>query len=238
MMESKICQPAPLLAKEIIERTKKLGAALLCDGMKGMGVPRDGCMDAGINPVDIGMRVVGTAFTLSAEPGDNLPIHLAMKLMKDGYVMVIDGKNHQEHPYFGDLLTRQAQAMGASGIVIDGYIRDRDELVEMGFPVFSRGFMQRGPLKKEPGQINCVISCGGVKVCPGDLVIGDADGVTVVPRDKIPAALEAAEKKDSYERDRRAKIEKYVNARKNGGELFNLSPAWVDEQLASLGVKL
>lgn len=93
-------------------------------------------------------------------------------------------------------------------------------------------------MKKNPGRVNCPITCGGVRVNPGDLVVGDADGVTVVPREKIEEALAAAEKKDAYEVERREKIQAYTHAKVSGGKLFNLSPAWVDKQLVGLGIKL
>lgn len=238
MIEAKINKPAPLLPEEIIARANKLGAALLADGMKGLGVQNDGAMRREINPITMEMRVVGTAFTLETEDGDNLPIHLAMKLLKDGYVMVIDGKGYTGTAYFGDLIARQARAMGAGGIIVDGCVRDRDEIAEMGYPVYSIGYMQKGPGKKNPGRVNCPITCGGVVVNPGDLVVADADGVTVVPKDKLEEALAAAEKKNAYEFDRRDLIDKYIEAKKNNGELFNLSPGWVDEQLKDLGIEL
>ena len=237
-MDVKINKPAPLLPAVIIDRAKALGAALLADGMKGLEVDHDGAMAKNINPVDINMRAVGTAFTLETENGDNLPIHLSMKLLSEGYILVIDGKGYSEKAYFGDLIARQARAMGATAMVIDGCVRDRDEIVEMGYPVFSAGFMQRGPGKKSPGRINCPIICGGVKVCPGDLVVGDSDGVTVVPREKIEETLAAAEKKNAYEIERRAKIASYMDAKATGEQLFNLSPAWVDEQLKDLGIQV
>ena len=237
-MESAINLPAPLLPEEVIERAKALGAALLADGMKGLGVENDGAMSRDINPVDIRMRTVGTAFTLETENGDNLPIHLSMKLLSEGYVMVIDGKGFSGSAYFGDLIARQARAVGAEAMIIDGCVRDRDELTEMGYPVFAAGFMQRGPGKKSPGRINCPITCGGVFVHPGDLVVGDSDGVTVVPREKVEEALSAAEKKNAYEIQRRERIQAYMDAKAAGGELFNLSPDWVDAQLAGLGIKL
>lgn len=236
-MESKINFPAPLLPDSVIQRAKALGAALLADGMKGLGVENDGAMSRDINPVDIQMRAVGTAFTLETEGGDNLPIHLSMKLLSEGYVMVIDGKGFSGTAYFGDLIARQARAVGAAAMIVDGCVRDRDELTEMGYPVFAAGFMQRGPGKRNPGRINCPITCGGVRVSPGDLVVGDADSVTVVPREKIEEALAAAEKKNAYELERREKIRAYTDAKSSGGSLFNLSPAWVDEQLAGLGIK-
>lgn len=237
-MEAKINKPAPLLPEEVVERAGQLGAALLADGMKGLDIPGGGCMDMGINPVDIRMKVVGTAFTLETEDGDNLPIHLAMKLLQKGYVMVIDGKGFTKKAYFGDLIARQARAMGAAAMIIDGCVRDRDEMTEMGFPVFARGYMQRGPGKKNLGRINCPIVCGGVAVNPGDLVVGDADGVTIVPKEKIEEALTGAEKKNKYEIERRKTIADYEEAQKNGHELFSLSPSWVEEQLAELGIKL
>lgn len=238
MIETCINKPAPLLPESVVERAGRLGAALLADGMKALGVQNDGAMSSAINPVDIRMRVVGTAFTLETEDGDNLPIHLAMKLLRDGYVLVIDGKGYEGKAYFGDLIARQCRSMGAAGIVVDGCVRDRDELAGMGYPVFSRGFMQRGPGKQNPGRVNCPIECGGARVNPGDLVVGDADGVTVVPREVLEEALAAAEKKDAYERERRAKMAAYDRAKAEGGELFSLSPAWVDAMLSELGVRL
>ena len=238
MIETCINMPAPLIPESAVERAGKLGSALLADGMKGLDVQNDGAMRSAINPVDASMRVVGTAFTLETEDGDNLPIHLAMKLLRDGYVLVIDGKGYEGKAYFGDLIARQCRSMGASGIVIDGCVRDRDEITAMGYPVFSSGFMQRGPGKRSPGRVNCPIVCGGARGNPGDLVVGDADGVTVVPREKLEEALAAAERKDAYERERRDRMAAYDRAKAEGGELFSLSPAWVDEMLAELGLRL
>ncbi|MGE4283899.1 MAG: RraA family protein [Clostridia bacterium] len=236
MIKPKFGEFAPLLPVEVIERASKLGSALLCDGMKGMGVPFEGCMDAGIDPVDVNMKVVGTAYTLSTDSGDNLPIHLAMKFAKEGYVLVIDGKGHQEHPYFGDLIVTQAKILGIEGIVIDGYIRDRLGMIEIGLPIFSRGYMQRGPGKQNPGEVNLPIVCGGVHVNPGDLIVGDCDGVTVVPKEHIEEALEKAEKKLAYELDRRAKLDEYARRKASGEELFSLTPKWADEMLAEIGL--
>lgn len=237
-METKINKPVGLLSESVTKRAEALGSALLADGMKGLGVPNDGCLRYNINPVDPGMKVVGTAFTLESQDGDNLPIHLALKLLQKGYVMVIDGKGCTERAYFGDLIADQARAMGALGMIVDGCIRDSDSMVEMGFPVFSSGYMQRGPGKKNPGRVNCPIICGDVPVNPGDLVVGDYDGVTVVPQENIEEALAAAEKKLAYEIERRSTIAAYMDAQQKGEALFNLSPPWVDEQLKELGIEL
>lgn len=219
-----------LIPEEIMERVKKLNPALLCDGMKGLGIPMDGCMEASIMPVnpDPSMLMVGTAVTVETDGGDNFPIHVATySAPREGYVMVIDGKSFQERPYFGDLIMGAAKAVGYAGMVIDGYCRDKQGCIEMNFPVYSKGQLQRGVLKKNLGEINGVIRCGGIEVHPGDLVVGGADGVTVVPRDRIEEVLVKAEEKSAYEDNRDATIAAYTKAKKEGTELPQLAPQWV-----------
>lgn len=221
---------APLLPEEVIRRAKNLNVPLLLDGIKAakIDIPNGGCMDMGINPVDRGMIVVGTALTVETDHGDNFPIHVASySFAAEGYVMVIDGKNNQERAYFGDLIMGACQAVGFEGMVVDGCTRDRDGNVELNFPVYSRGFMPRGPIKKDEGNINTPIMCGGVRVCPGDLVAGDSDGVCVIPREYIDVVLAEAEKKLAYENKRNETIAAYRKAKKEGTELPQLAPQWV-----------
>lgn len=226
-------EPLPeLIPEELIERVSKLSPANLCDGMNGLGLLRDGCMDADIRPIRDSMKMVGTACTVQTELGDNLPIHVAIYSCKPGYVLVVAGQAYIERSYMGDLMGGAAAAVGINGIVVDGYVRDKVGLAELGMPVFSRGFMQRSPMKKGPGTINHPVICGGVEVKPGDLVIGDYDGVTVVPREKIDEVLERAEKKVAYEKERRAKIAEYRVCRTENRELPDLTPGWVKEMLA------
>lgn len=215
----------------LVQRALRLGTAELCDGMSGLGIERDGCMDAAIMPIDENLKMAGTAATVETKDGDNFPIHVAIYQSQPGYVLVIDGKAFTERTYLGDLMGGAAKAIGLNGIVIDGFVRDKVGLHEMGLPVYSRGFMQRSPAKKGPGSINCPIFCGGVKVNPGDLVVGDHDGVTVIPRDKIEAVLDAAEKKLAYEEKRREAIAEYERCRKEGLPLPNLAPSWVLDML-------
>lgn len=217
--------------EDIIKRASRLSSAQLCDGMIGLGVHRDGCMDAEIMPVQMSMKVIGTAYTVETSDGNNFPIHVAIYQGRPGYVLIIDGKANSDHPYMGDLMVSASKAIGLEGIVIDGYVRDRETLSELGYPVFSRGFMQRGPLKTDPGAINTTIKCAGVTVNPGDLIVGDADGVTVVPRDLIEKVIEKAEKKDAYEIKRREVINTYAVNRANGLELPEIAPTWVLEML-------
>ena len=227
---------APLLDEKIIKRAENLGVALLLDGVKKakIDIPNGGCMDAEVMPVDRGMTVVGTALTAETDNGDNFPIHVASySFDAEGYVMVIDGKAYDKRAYFGDLIMGACQAVGFKGMVIDGYTRDRDGNIELGFPVYSRGFMPCGPIKKDEGNINTPITCAGVKVVPGDLVVGDSDGVCVIPKEHIETVLAAAEEKKEYEDNRRKTIAAYREAKKNGTELPQLAPKWVLDMMKS-----
>ena len=225
-----INQCAPLLPEEVIRRAKNLNVPLLLDGVKAakLDIPNGGCMDMHIGPVDRGMTMVGTALTVETENGDNFPIHVASYIFKaEGYVMVIDGKAYDKRAYFGDLIMGACQAVGFEGMVVDGCTRDRDGNIELGFPVYSRGFMPCGPIKKNEGNINTPITCGGVKVNPGDLVVGDSDGVCVIPKEYIDVVLEEAEKKQVYEDDRERTIAEYRRCKARGDELPQLAPQWV-----------
>lgn len=221
---------APLLSDEIIRRAKNLNVPLLLDGVKAakIDIPNGGCMDMHINAVERGMTLVGTALTVETANGDNFPIHVASySFDAKGYVMVIDGKAYEGRAYFGDLIMGACQAVGFEGMVIDGCTRDRDGNIELNFPVYSRGFMPRGPIKKDEGNINTSIQCGGVRVNPGDLVMGDSDGVCVIPVEYIETVLAEAEKKKVYEDKRTETIAAYRQAKKEGTPLPQLAPQWV-----------
>ncbi|MGE4585357.1 MAG: RraA family protein [Sphaerochaeta sp.] len=217
----------PLVDEALVARAMRFGTAELCDGMTSLGILPDGCMDAAIMPIDEGLKMVGTASTVETADGDNFPIHVAIYQNRPGYVLVIDGKGCMDRAYLGDLMAGAAKAIGLNGIVVDGCVRDKVGLKELGLPIYARGFMQRSPSKKGPGTINSPILCAGVRVNPGDLVVGDHDGVTVIPRDSIEAVLDAAEKKTEYEQKRRMAIAEYERCRLCGEPLPNLAPAWV-----------
>lgn len=227
---------APLLPDEVIRRAERLNVPLLLDGVKAakIDIPNGGCMDMEVMPVKRGMTVVGTAMTVETDNGDNFPIHVASySVQEDGYVMVIDGKGYTGRAYFGDLIMGACQAAGFKGMVIDGCTRDRDGNIELGFPVYSRGFMPRGPIKKDEGNINTPIMCAGVRVEPGDLVVGDSDGVCVIPKVYIDVVLVEAEKKLAYEEKRNETIAAYRKAKAEGTELPQLAPQWVLDMLAA-----
>lgn len=219
-----------LIDAAIVDKARSLGSAILADGMKGL-IEMDGCMDAAVMPIHFGMRMAGTALTVETEKGDNFPIHVAAYTGAEGYVMVIDGKNCKDRPYFGELICSAAKAVGFNGIVIDGLVRDRAETVALDFPVFAKGFLQRGPLKKGPGNINTPIRCAGLTVNPGDLIVGDDDGVTVVPRGMIDEVLKKAEEKAVYEENRKKTIAQYAQAKADGMPLPQLAPRWVLDML-------
>lgn len=220
-----------LIPQNLIERVKKLSPALLCDGMEKLGIERNGCMDASLLPLDSDKLLIGTACTVDTEDGDNFPIHIAIYQGKPGYVLVVAGKGYTERTYMGDLMGASAEAIGLNGIVVDGYVRDKVGLSQLSIPIYAKGIMQRSPSKKGPGEINTVVTCAGVKVSPGDLILGDADGVSVIPRERIEEVLEAAEKKEAYEVKRRATIAEYSRCRKNNEPLPELAPAWVIEMI-------
>lgn len=223
-----------LIPDELIKRASKLSPALLCDGMKDLGILRDGCMDASLLPIDDSKVMIGTAYTVNSEEGDNFPIHVAIYQGKTGYVLVVAGKNYPEKAYIGDLMGAAADAIGLKGIVVDGFVRDKSGLKQLDIPVYAKGFMQRGPGKKGPGEINTTLMCAGVQVNPGDLIFGDCDGVTVVPRDRIEEVLERAEKKNTYEENRRRIIKEYKRCLEEGEDLPDLAPSWVSEMLEKL----
>ena len=217
-----------LLPAEVIARAEKLEPALVSDGMKGTDIPGEGTMDADIMPVDPSMKIVATAITVNTCNGDNFPIHYATYTTPPGYVMVIDGNDFTRKAYLGDLIAGAAKAVGFKGIVIDGYVRDYEGLKELGLPIFCKGFMQAGPIKKGPGQVNVPIHCGGVSVEPGDLVVAGADGVSVVPRARIDEILTNAEAKQRLDLAMQANIDAYNEAVSRGEEPPKLMPAWIE----------
>ncbi|MDF2066912.1 RraA family protein [Bacillus sp. Cr_A10] len=219
-----------LLPDYIIERASKLNSTLLSDAMGCTGG-----MDYQIKPVTSKMKVVGTAVTLTMRPTDNLFLHKAIYDGSEGYVLVADGKGDTTHAYMGELMARAAKAVGLEGIVIDGAIRDREELENLGLPIFSKGFVPNGPLKDGPGTMNTSVTCGGIIVNPGDLIVGDADGVTVVPRDQIEEVFIKAEKKFEYEKKRIEAINDFEEKRKRGEIPNSLAPDWLDEKLKKFG---
>lgn len=150
---------------------------------------RSQAMAARIKPVRSGTRLTGPARTVSCMVGDNSAIHAAIRLIEPGDVLVIDGGGHTDTALWGGLLTQAALSRGAAGVVVDGAVRDVAELRDTGFPCFAAAIVPAGPHKGFGGTIDEVISCGGCIVAPGDIVLGDDDGIAVVPLARAGALL-------------------------------------------------
>jgi regulator of RNase E activity RraA len=146
---------------------------------------------AEIRPMHGPEKLLGSAFTVRTRPGDNLIVHKALDMLEPGDALVVDAGGDTTNAIFGEIMTRIAIKKGATGLVVDGAIRDAATFAEAGFPCFARGATHRGPYKDGPGEINVPITVGGAIVRPGDVVFGDADGVVVVP---LEEAEELAEK--------------------------------------------
>lgn len=136
--------------------------------------------------------ICGTACTVKVFPGDNLMVHKALDIAQPGDVIVVDAGSTPMNGVIGDLVGNKARHRGIQAFVIDGLIRDLPGLIENGLPVFARGVTPIGPLHRGPGEINYPVSCGGIVVCPGDIILGDANGVVVIRADFAEELLERA----------------------------------------------
>ena len=148
-------------------------------------------MDGGVQAVGTATRIVGQARTVRCMVGDNSALHVALNQIQTGDVIVADAGGFLGAAVWGGLMTHAAMRKGAKGLVIDGAVRDRAEIRDLGFPCFARGVVPGGPHKNFGGAIDAPISCGGVAVRPGDIVIGDEDGVAIVPFERAEETLAA-----------------------------------------------
>jgi regulator of RNase E activity RraA len=164
------------LPVELVRQFNGLGSANVADAMG-----RFNFMDAGIQP-RTGLSLCGLAVTVNARPADNLMVHKAIQLAEPGDIVVVSTSGNTTSAVFGGLMCHTAAAKGLGGVVVDGAIRDVGDITRLGLPAFSRAVCPGSCDKDGPGEINVPISCGGTVVMAGDLVIGDADGVVVVPR--------------------------------------------------------
>uniref|UniRef100_UPI000D3AFCE0 RraA family protein n=1 Tax=unclassified Variovorax TaxID=663243 RepID=UPI000D3AFCE0 len=178
------------VSAELVRRAAAFQPAILAD-VAG----RRGALHGRVQALRHRMTLAGSALTVEVRPGDNLMIHAAIALARPGDVLVIDGKGDRSAALMGTLMMTACRRLGIAGVVVDGAVRDSVEIDEMDFPVFSVGTNPNGPTKLAPGRIGHPVSVGGVTVRPGDLVVGDADGVVVLEREKVEALLQAATRK-------------------------------------------
>jgi RraA family protein len=147
----------------------------------------------GLKPFHKSGRLIGVAFTVKTRPGDNLAIHKALELVGAGDVIVVDGGGDESRALVGEIMKTIAEFRGAEGYVIDGAIRDVADIAQSDFPIFARAAIHRGPYKNGPGEINVPVSIGGSVIAPGDIVVGDDDGVVSFPQSIAPTLLEAVQ---------------------------------------------
>ncbi len=209
--------------KELVELFRDMPVANIGDNMQ-----RIGAVHTSIEPIGKG-QLLGTAFTVRVPQGDNLMFHVAMDMAKPGDVIMIDAGGFTDRAIFGELMATYCRSRGIRGIVCDGAIRDRGGLAAMeNFPVYAKSATPNGPYKNGPGEINVPIVIGGKVVNPGDIVVGDDDGVIIIPPEDAKAIAKATTEVEKKEAD----IMKHIV------EDGTYIRPWVDAKVAEIGAEI
>ncbi|GGJ08300.1 methyltransferase [Alicyclobacillus cellulosilyticus] len=190
----RVLQPERRPPQSILEAFREIPAACVSDNLHRLYA-----VSGAIRPYHKAGKLVGSAFTVKTRPGDNLFVHKALDMAQPGDVLVVDAGGDVTQAVVGEIMLRLAQWRGLAGFVVDGAIRDAEAFAQEAFPVYARGVTHRGPYKTGPGEINVPVAVGGVVVAPGDIVLGDADGVVVVPLDLAERVLHLARQQMEHE---------------------------------------
>ncbi len=207
---------------EVVRMLGELGVATVHEAQG-----RTGLMKPYMRPIYPSARAAGTAVTISSQPGDNLMIHAAMDVCKRGDILVVTTTSESTDGMFGELLGVSCEAHGVVGLITDAGVRDTAELTAMDFPVWARAISAQGTVKSTAGSVNVPVVCAGMIVNPGDVVVADADGVVVVPREQAAAVAQAG--RDRI--DKEAKTRERLRNGELGVDFYGLR-----EKLKQLGV--
>lgn len=210
--------------KELVEAYKTLPAANVADCMG-----RISAMNSEIRLFTKPFKnsMAGPALTVKARPGDNLVLHKALNMIEEGDIIVVSNAGDRSQSLMGEIMAAYAKFKKIGGFVFDSPIRDIDALYDLGIPIYATGSTPGGPFKEGPGEINVPIACGNIHVNPGDIILGDSDGVIVIPRQDAAALLEAAKKFSAADK------EKYEAALKGASDR-----SWVEKSLEAKGCEI